>query len=189
MADEKSIWQNQPTERSTVTLEKIRQRARELHAKTRRELFTNIAITALVVAVSGPGMVRAHDAGVRFAFALAIVWALAGQYFLHRGMWTTILPGDAGLSTGIEFYRRELQRRSSLFRRVLQWSFGPLVVAVGAFILMLTGIAKSSGLSANKVLPFSTVFAVWIVAFFVFRSRNRRVLQREIEELAGKDRE
>src|SRR3954464_15083813 len=104
-SDAKAIWQNQTTEKPTMTIEEIGRRAQELHARTRRDLLTNIALTAIVIAIAGPGMVRAHDAVVRVAFALAIAWAMAGQYFVHRGMWSAILPGDAGFSTGLEFYR------------------------------------------------------------------------------------
>ena len=42
--DPKTIWQNQPTEPSAMTLDKIRQKVRELHAKTRRQLLGNLAV-------------------------------------------------------------------------------------------------------------------------------------------------
>ena len=41
--DPKEIWQNQPTEKPTMTLKLIRQRARELHAKTRSKLLGTLA--------------------------------------------------------------------------------------------------------------------------------------------------
>jgi hypothetical protein len=84
--DPKTIWRNRPLKGSGMTLEKIRYKARELHAKTRRELFGNIAAAAIVVAISGPGVVRAQDLELRLMFAVAIAWALTGQNFLHRGM-------------------------------------------------------------------------------------------------------
>lgn len=64
-----------------------------------------------------------------------------GPYFLNRGMWsTTVMPGDAELSTGLEFCRREIERRHCLLRRVLLWSFGPVLLATGAFVLALAMI-------------------------------------------------
>src|SRR5258707_1264260 len=119
--DPRTIWQNQPTETSTMTLEKIRQKARELHAKTRREIIRNIAVAVVVIGVSVFGNAWAHDPWPRSAFAIAIAWVLAGQYFLHRGMWSATLPGDAALSTGLQNYREEIERRRHLFRHVLQW--------------------------------------------------------------------
>jgi hypothetical protein len=181
--DARTIWQNQPTEPSTVTLEKIRRKARELHAKTRRELLRNIAATLLAVAICGFGMAWSRHTVERAAFAATIAWALAGQYVLNRGMWSATLPGDAALSTGLEFYRREIERRRSFFRRALRWSFGPAVLALGAFILLLvwTGIGKP-GLFRNMI-PFLALAVIWIAAFFVIRIERQRSLQREIDEL------
>src|SRR6266700_2838075 len=72
--DPKKLWQNQPTEPSTMTLEKIRQKARELRAKTRRELFGIIAVELLVVAGSSAGVLQAHDLGLRLVFGLAVAF-------------------------------------------------------------------------------------------------------------------
>src|ERR1700680_485846 len=105
-----TIWQNQPTEPSAMTLEKIRQKTQELHAKTRRDLIKNIAGPLMVVAICGFG-IRLPDPVWRAILAFAIAWSLIGQYFLNRGMWSPMLPGDAALNTGLESYRREVERR------------------------------------------------------------------------------
>ena len=185
----KKVWQSQPTELSTMTLEKIRHKACELRAKTRRELFGSITGLLISIAISGPGMLRTDELGLRLAFALAIVWALAGQYFFHRSMWSATLPGDAALSTGFEFYRREVRRRRSLLGRVLQWAYGPVVLSISGLILVLTGVAENRGLSVRVVFPFCTAFAIWIVAVLFRRSQGQRELQREIDELANIEKE
>jgi hypothetical protein len=179
----KTIWQNQPMEPSEMTLKEIQQKARELRAQTRRELFTSIAMALIVFAISGFGILHTHDLGVRLLFGLAIAWVLAGQYLLHRGMWSATPPADAALSSGLEFYRQQIEQRLSIFRRVLRWSFGPVVLSIGALILVLAGIAKRQSLHIERVIPFSTVFAIWIVAVLVLRSRGQRELRREIDEL------
>ena len=181
--DPRTIWQNQPTEPSAMTLEKIRQKVRKLHAKTRRELLGSIAAPLAVVIFSGLGAAIFDDPLQRTVFALALAWALAGQYFLHRGMWSATLPGDAALTTGLEFYRREIERRRDLIRRVLRWSFGPLVLAIGALILpIVTGGVEERGVFL-KMIPFLTLLVLWLVGFFVIRMRQQRELQCEIEEL------
>jgi hypothetical protein len=170
-------------EPSAMTLETIRRKARNLHAKTRRELLGNIAVPLGVAVFSGLGAAIFDDPMQRTVFALAVVWSLAGQYFLHRGMWSATLPGDAALTSGLEFYRREIQRRRYLFRRVLRWSFGPVVLAVCALLLpIVTGGIRERGAFRNMI-PFLTLLALWFVAFFVIRMRQQRELQREIEEL------
>lgn len=183
-----SIWKNQPTPPRAMTLEKIRETAKSLHAKTRRELCANAAMVLLVIAISVTGAMRTNSIGLRIAFALAVVWSLMGQYFLHRGMWTRAFPADAALRTGLEFYRRELQLRSYLLRRVLQWSFGPVVLCICAFIAELAGIAMPRGWLA-RMIPFCALFLMWMVAFFLLRSRERGKLRQAIDELTALDKE
>jgi hypothetical protein len=60
--------------------------------------------------------------------AFTLVWSLVGLYFLNRGTWSTVMPGVAGLSTGLEFCRGEIERRRYLLRRVLLWSLGPVLL-------------------------------------------------------------
>ena len=179
--DPRAIWQNQPGEPSVMTLEKIRRKVRELHAKTRKQLLGNLAVLLVVVAFYAFGIEQFPALKPLFAFAIA--WSLAGLYFLNRGMWSAAMPGDAGLSTGLEFYRREVERRRYLLRRVLLWSFGPVLLAIGTFILAIatTGV-RDRGIFPNAV-PFMALVVIWIAAYFVIRMREQRELQREIDEL------
>ena len=183
--DPKAIWQQQRTEPSTMTLELIGEKARALRAETRRELFANITIALLAFAISVYGIPRTHSLGLQlaFAFAGAWAWALAGQCFLHWGMWSRSLLAEVASNNGLEFYRRELKRRQRLFCRVLEWTFGPLVLSICALILEFAGIARDRNLHLRSMIPFCLVFCIWIVVFFVLRFRRRRELQREIDEL------
>lgn len=164
-----------------MTLEKIRQKVQELHAKTRRKLLGSLAAPLCVGAFSAYGIKLVHGFApvVALVFGFAIVWSLSGVYFLNRGMWSAAMPGDAALSTGIEFYRREVERQRAIYGRVLLWSFGPILLALAMFILFL---AMVSGIFP-KGMPFLTLIVVWIAAAFVMRMRERRELQREIDEL------
>jgi len=172
-----------------MTVEKIRRKVRELHAKTRRELLGNIAAPLAVVVFSGLGAAIFDDPPQRTAFALALAWALAGQYFLHRGMWSATLPGDAALTTGLEFYRREIERRRYLIRRALLWSFGPVLLTIGTFIVALAKIGGRDLPIFPNALPFLTLVLIWIAAYFVIRMREQRKLQREIDALDEIDRD
>ena len=189
--DFKEIWQNQPTEKPTMTLRLIRSRARELHAKTRKKLLGTLA---------GPLFVVLFYAFERREFpplqqvlqplsAFALAWSLVGLYFLNRGMWSAVMPGDAGLSTGLEFCRQELERQRDLLRRVLLWSFGPVMMAIGTFILALAIVGSRNREIFPNGVPFLALVVVWIVAYFVVRLREQRALQREIDELNNLERE
>ena len=186
--DPRTIWQNQPTEPSIMTLEKIRQKTQELHAKTRRALLGGITVSLLVVGISGYGIAWADGPGVRAVFAFAIAWSLAGQYFVNRGIWAATLPGDAALSTGLESYRREVERRRYLSGRFLLWSFGPVVLAIATLIVLILsfGIRNRGMLLKGTLLnmiPFLALVVIWIVSVFVIRMRDQRELQREIDDL------
>ena len=99
------------------------------------------------------------------------------------------MPGDAALSTGLEFYRREIERRRHLFRRVLLWSFAPVLLTFGAFILTLAKIGVGDGGIFPNAMPFMTLVVIWIAAYFIIRMREQRELRREIDELNEIERE
>jgi hypothetical protein len=187
--DLKKAWKQQHVEAPTMTIETMRARARELQAKTRRELWGSIGSAAIVVGIAGWGLALTHDPAMRLVFALAVAWVAAGQYVVHRGMWPATLPGDAALQTGLEFYRREVERRTHVFRQVLQWSFGPVALSLAALILVLTGIANSQGIPLQRIMPFCTLVIAWVAGVFLMRRRSRLELEREIRELRALERE
>jgi hypothetical protein len=165
-----------------MTLEKIRQKVRELHARTRRQLLGNLVMPFIVVAFYGFSVKLSHHPALLPLFAFPLAWSLAGLYFLNRGMWPAVMPGDAALSTGLEFYRREIERRRHLFRRVLLWSFAPVLLTLGTFILALAIGVRDRGIFPNAV-PFMALVVIWIAGYFVIRMREQRELQHEIDEL------
>ena len=187
----KTIWLNQPTETPTMTLKLIQQRSRDLRAKTRRKLLGTLAGPLAVGFCYGLGAKEfaALQHLLQPLFALALAWSLAGLYFLNRGMWSAATPADAGLSTGLQFCRQEIERQRDLVRRVLLWSFGPVLVAIGAFILALAIVGiRGRGIFPHG-LPFLILVVIWIVAYFIIRFREQRELQRETDELNDLEKE
>ncbi|HEY3840665.1 MAG TPA: hypothetical protein VGL72_29035 [Bryobacteraceae bacterium] len=168
-----------------MTLKLMQSKARDLHARTRRKLFGTAAGPLAAALLYGLGIREFPSLGhwLHPLFASALAWSLAGLYFLNRGMRHAMLPGDAGLSTSLEFCREELERRQSLLRRVLLWSLGPILMALATFVLGLAMIgAKNRGLFPNG-LPFLVLLVVWIAGYFVMRERELRELKREFDEL------
>src|SRR6185503_5210420 len=99
----------------------IQWKARELHAKTRRQLLGTLAgpLVAAFFYVIGTKSFPLLQPVLQPFFALALAWSLVGLYFLNLGMWSAAMPGDAGLSTGLEFCRREIGRQRNLGRRIV----------------------------------------------------------------------
>jgi hypothetical protein len=187
--DLKSIWQNQTTEISTMSLALVRQKARELHTRTRRQLFASFWVPLVVAmfyvfCISYFAQLR-QVMNTVFAFALA--WSLAGLYFLNRGMRPGAMPADAGFSTGLEFCRQAIERQRGYFRRVLLWSFGPLAVAVLTTVVTLAVLAGNGSLV--RAMPLMVLTVGWVAAYLVVRVRQQRKLQREADELSGIEKE
>jgi len=60
------------------------------------------------------------------------------------------------------------------------WVFGPVIPAIGTFILTMAMVAGRKNLS--NAIPFEILSVGWAVAFLVIRAREQRDLQREINE-------
>jgi hypothetical protein len=181
----RAIWLNQPTETPTMTLKLIEQRSRDLRAKTRRKLIGTVAgpLAAGIFYAYSMKEFAGLRQGLQLPFALALAWSFAGLYFLNRGMWSAAMPREAGRSTGLESCRREIERQRDLVRRVLVWSFGPVMLAIVTFVVALAMVStKERGIFPNG-LPFLILVVAWIVSWFVIRLREQRELQREIDEL------
>lgn len=181
----KTVWQNQPTENKTMTLKLIEHKSRELRVRTRRKLIGTAAGPLAVGLVYGIGVQQ--FVGLReflhplFAFALA--WSIAGVFFLNRGMWPAVRQEEMGIRTGLQFCRQEIERQRDIDRRVLVWSFGPVMLTLGTFILALAMVGmKGRGIFPNG-FPFLALVVVWIVSYFVIRWREQRDLQRQLDEL------
>jgi hypothetical protein len=179
----RTIWLNQPTEKPTMISKLIEQRSRTLRAKTRRGLIGTMAgplAAGFFYAYSMKAFPALRQV-LQPPFAFAFAWGLAGLYFLNRGMWSAVMPGDLGLNTGLEVCRLEVERQRDLARRMLVWTFGPAMLATATFILALA-MASTRSIIPNA-LPFLIVLVVWIISFFVIRLRQQREFQREIDEL------
>jgi len=171
-----------------MTPEKIRQKIKQMHAKTRQALLGGAAVALVVIGIAVYGILRSDSPVARTVCILLIAWSLVGQYFLNRGMWSGTQPAEAVPNTGLESYRSEVERRRHLADHNLLWSFGPVVVATGTFILIVlklqsvnqTVLVKGTILNG---IPFLVLVVVWIVAYLAIRMRDRRELQQEIDQL------
>ena len=181
--DPKTIWQNQSAEKSTMTLEQMRQRARELNVKTRRQLLGTLTVP-VVIALFYAFAVRQFQSlqeVLHPLFACALAWSLVGLYFLNRGKRSRAMPAEAGFSAGIEFYRSEIERRRDYIRGALVWFLGPVILAIGTFILAMAIVTGKKRFS--NAMPFMMLVVAWVAICFVIRAREQRNLQREIDKL------
>jgi hypothetical protein len=182
-ANPQTVWQNQKNEETRMTLELLRQRVRELNAKRRRDLLTVVAVAAIVLGVSVFGVGRTHFLGLQIIFVLSSIWALAGLYFIKRGLRSAELLADSTLHTGLEYYRLQIQQNLAIFNRVLPWTYGPVIVAIGTLVVVLAGMAQHESQPVSRIAPFCILFLLWMAAVPIVRSRKHRELRKELEVL------
>ena len=178
--DPKRVWRDQETETSTMSLVLIRQKERELRTRKRRQVFGTF-VAPIVVAFFYAFCVKQFPhihPSLHTLLVFSLAWSVAGMYFLNRATSSGAMPGDAGFSTGIEFCRREMERQLSYFRRVLLWSFGPILVAIGIFVLILA--SRTSVFPGG--IPFIALAVLWVAAYLFIRARQQRNLKRELNE-------
>ncbi len=164
-----------------MTLKLLEWRARELRARTRKKLLGTLVsplAVAFLYAFSTNGF-PAQRSRLEPLFICALIWSLAGLYFLRRGLRSAMMPADAGLAGGLQFCLGELQQQRDLVQRSLLWSYGPLALAIVTFIL---GLAIP-GRGIPKALPFVALIAIWMCLSFLTRRHEQRGLQYEIDEL------
>ena len=179
--DPRKIWQDQRTETPAVSLILIRQKVRELQGRRRRQVFGSVVVPVVVAffyAFSVKQFPHLQQT-LHLLFVIAVIWSLAGIYFMNRGKSSGEMTEHAGFSTGLDFCRREIERQLSNFRRVLLWSLGPILLAIGTFVV---AIASATSIFP-KGIPFIALVVLWIAAYLLIVARQQRDLQRELDEL------
>ena len=175
MANEpRGIWQSQAGEKVRMTEEMMFRRAEELRAKTRVQRLVAMLLPVIITLLCW----RSLTGRLHFAPLAVVAWSLAGSYLLQRGIGNVPATGDL---SALDFYRLELERQQTWFRRVLLWFFGPVISAIGVFLASITGTALGENLP--KAAPFLIVVLVWAVAFLVIRIKEQRALTFELKNL------
>jgi len=186
----KELWQSQPTEGVRMSIDQIRVSAGTFQHRIQWRNMREYVTAMLLVFFFSYEFWRAGDVLVRIGFGLII----AGIFYLiwhllSKGSWRP-LPEDAGLSSCIEFQRRQLVQQRDLVSSVWRWYLGPLVP--GMAMLLVAFYRANPGHLKNPavvVVPEAIFFAVVFVAIAKLNARAARKLQRQIDELDEAGRE
>lgn len=185
--DTRNVWQNQKPEGIRMSVDEIRRRAGKLQKKIFWRNLVEYAAGLMVVVCFGFYFWRTSDALTRGALGLFIAGVLYVMWHLHRHGSSRSLPADLGLASGIEFYRRELERQRDLLASVWAWYLGPLIPGFVALRLALasphhrhTGLYMYPKLASTKEM---LLLALVFVLVWLLNHRAARRLQRQIDEL------
>jgi hypothetical protein len=176
----KNIWQNQPTEGIHLSIDEIRRRAGKLQTKVYWRNAREYAAALIVLGFFGLGFWHATDALVRFAEGLIIAGTLYVMWQLHGRGAAKSVPTEMGVASGLEYYRRELERQRDLLRSVWSWYLGPMVP--GLVVLMVARARIAPG-HLGRVALSSAVIALVFVSVWWLNHWAARKLQSRIDEL------
>jgi hypothetical protein len=173
------VWRNQPKEKLDMNLQNlVNRRTQQLHARTQTEIIGVVAAVLLMAALAWrfPSSLGPFQL---FGFALVIVWILGSLYWFRDRVWRRTLPADAVAMSGLEYYRRELERRRDHLKKAWLWH-APLFLACLIFVVskVYPNVER-----LKNALPFLILLAIWIVIGIRLRRREDNALQREINEI------
>ncbi|MGD0630815.1 MAG: hypothetical protein ABR987_15905 [Terracidiphilus sp.] len=167
-----------------MSIEQVQAGAQKLQRKIEFRNAREYVAAFLVVAFFGYEFSRAADLLARIGFVLIIAGTCYLVWQLHsKGSWRA-LPKDAGLSSCIEFKRRELERQRDLVSSVWRWYLGPLIPGM-AVVMVATGRAGYGNVQ-HLWLIVAVYAAVVGAVFFGIAKLNKsaaRKLQQQIDEL------
>lgn len=181
--DPRMIWQNQVGGGTPMTLEQIRRKAEEIDAKTRQQLMANTLIAAILTVSCVWGIWVNQDSMQRAGLVFTIVWSWIAQHSSIKQMISPGLAGEAALSTGLEFYRNELKRRKNYFRRPWLWFLGPVLAAIGFYMLPIFRSIIGNPGSIQKITPFGVILSIWVILILIRTRREYLAVQKMIDEL------
>jgi CDP-diglyceride synthetase len=157
---------------------------RDLLQEIRRRNGREYIAAAFAAAIFGYYIWHFHEWFLRIGSGLVIAGAAYMMFQLHRRGSATSAPADLGLTTGLDFYRKELERQRTLLSGVWRWCLGPFVPGLAVITL---GAAITNPAHSPRAWLFAGSYAVVVaVAFWLVARLNQRCagrLQRQIDEL------
>jgi len=182
----RNLWQSQNVDHTPMSLEQIREKARDYQRKVR---WRNAREYAAIVAISvffGSTIFRVPLAWMRVGASLCILGGWYVAYQIYRRARSRTAPTDLAPANCMEFYRGELVRQRDFLQGIWRWYLGPLIPGL-AWIVVAAGVANPG--HVPHVWRFLGGYALAIaIAFFLIARMNLNAagkLQNQIEELDG----
>jgi hypothetical protein len=187
--DVKDVWRNQMTEAPQISLQRFRRKAHKLQKKARREVYALSALAAILVSSFLFALTQTQGTVQRIGLGLLAGWALLLPFQAHRMLRQTPLAFDSTLATGIDFYRKQLERHRDYHTHIWRWGVVPFLLGGAVYGWpVIVGLAANPELLPN-ILPFSVLLVVWVAAFFYLRRRRVQKLRRKLDILDELQRE
>jgi hypothetical protein len=182
--DPKTIWQNQPTEQFSMSADQLRYKAQRLQRKARvKTIFSIIMGIALFIFFARQTFLAGYSVP-GMGLGLISLWGIYFAYQACHWTWPNSVAQDATLDTTLRSYRTGLEQQGYYARNIWLRTGLPFCF-LGLALVVVPGLIKSfsnPGLFVNFV-PLFGLLALWFVAFYFIRRRDRRKLAQEIKDL------
>jgi hypothetical protein len=178
------IWKAQPEEEDVVNVDHfVTRRTVELSSGTRSEILTSVAAAVLFAAVMAWRLGPLHDRVVTIGVVAVAAWAVVSLVWFRRAIWRpTSAPPDPA-APGLEYYRKELERRRDHLKNEWVWH-GPLVLACAVLVAVVMGRSFLGTERVVSAVPLVVLLGAWAAFGLWRRLRLAKQLQREIDEIA-----
>jgi hypothetical protein len=179
-----SVWQSQQEEGIRMSVEDIRRKAGKFHNRVVSRNVREYAAALMVAVFFGFQWWHTPDLLTRAGFALIIVGVAYVVWYLYQQGSARGVPAEMGLSSGVEFFKRELERQRDLVASVWRWYLGPMMPG---WVVLMVALGRRNPGHVQHFALFFAVFNLVAAAFFVFvgwlNQRAAGKLQRKIDEL------
>jgi hypothetical protein len=183
-SDPKKVWQDQPTEAITMSVDEIRRKAHKLQRRAQAAAVLWIVIGLTLCVAFAHSFVKDQGLLLRTGWGILSLWSLYGAYQAYRWIWPGNLVEEGTSRTSVESYRSELERQRDYGRHI--WRRAGLTFCfLGLAFVVLAALIQALAtpqLLVNAV-PFFVLLLIWFIAFFFQRKRGQQRLQKEIDEL------
>ena len=137
--DPGAVWRDQPEEARAVKLEQIvNRRTKGLYASTRSEILMSIGAALLFAGVMAVRFAPYGEPLLLPVLAAIVVWVAVSVVWFRGRIFHRDPPRPDTAAPGLEYYRRELERRRDHLRNSWLWH-GPLFLACIMLAVTLTG--------------------------------------------------
>jgi len=133
--DLKTLWQDQPTEPTAMSLEKIQQRAHQLQVRIHREKLIVYGISAVAIPLYLFAVIISPDRLATAGYLLTLLGILFVLYVNHRHVQPNRQAVARASTACADFHRRALAQRRDLLRNVWLWAVAP--VMPGAILMFI----------------------------------------------------
>ncbi len=181
------LWQSQPVEGVTMSLEEIRSRAsrfeRRITRRNRREIVACFIVSALFVYF----LISNHNILFRLSYGMFVVAMIWIAVQLRRKGAVNALPVSMGAESSLQFFRLELERHRDVLKNIWPWYLAPMVPG---YVMLSIAYLVSFPQRARwiGVIAFDAFIVLLFIAIWKMNARAARCLQRSIDELRAAER-